>query len=291
MALSTDLPPEICFLIFDFATAGDRQTALALLYVSRYVKEHCEPALYHTVVLRSFEAANVFTRCLSFRVDKSFCPRYIKSLIAYDLTHLTNAQLAHLLPAIRGVTNFFCWNTEIANDELGAIMPHLRSLYASRHPMVFPQTVTHMTVRYSLLETVEIYNATLRMPCLTHLAIEWFTGDYDERFIDHPNQNLKVLVVLVFSRALRAATERAKNTEADPRVVYVVHKSVFRLAERPWVKYDGTSATSVGLLQVSDANDLLYDYAREYPDPSKDSMWDIAEKIVEQRREIVDSTE
>ncbi|KIY72427.1 hypothetical protein CYLTODRAFT_486448 [Cylindrobasidium torrendii FP15055 ss-10] len=294
-SLGAAIPLEICEQIFDVAATCDRRTGFALLRVSRDIHQRVEPILYRTIVLSTRDAAVSFAECLSHRKDKEFVPHTLREFVASDLDDRPGVDWASLAPALKNVTTLMGGSSPSVLRYLLKHTPNLQRLTCWMQPQFIRalrkdflvSNLTHLTLNPSIDNPPGIvYDVVFLLRRLTHLAIQWIHQkglEIVKLFVDRPH-TLRVLLVLLYPRTVAPAAEYIKTIkEQNPRHVWALHESAqWSMAADAATKYDGGHTVSSDILSI-DANDMLYNAGKQYPNPAKDDMWDVVDRIVIER--------
>ncbi|KIY61502.1 hypothetical protein CYLTODRAFT_384614 [Cylindrobasidium torrendii FP15055 ss-10] len=256
-----------------------------------------EPFLYHTVIL------NTTLRYLAFEKGNAsrghIIARWVKVLavraLGSEYEGFQNVEwLIKESPKILGIilshghvdrTAFYLQNVpsiQRLNDWIGATA--LRDL--SKH--LIKSNITHLSIQLRPYDDDPqvILPVLSSMPALSHLSLEWLVSSPQttSTILDGLPANIQVVLILVdpmFSSPI--PTELV--TQSNERVVFFLLDTPMPYHEFPYKTYRPGEDTKA-ILYVDGINPSYQERIgwASYPSPLKEDKWDIAKRIVAERR-------
>jgi hypothetical protein len=235
------LPPELTLLVISFAT-GHYPTVRALSLVSSWVHKHVEPALYHTVRLRSSRALASFISALHSK-PHTFAAQTVKKLCITALGPISSIKT--VLSRCTGVSSLACGFSvpsyvhcargvlpspeEDPKHNTPRYLPitpkeqHLLAL-ACRDGLdmtIISPSVSHLRIQLTPCMTSESVARLSELRQLTHLAVLYKHGQFGLGAIKDmlrpviQGEKLRVLVLQVAGTRDRYSEEIRKWNESE----------------------------------------------------------------------------
>ncbi|KAF8844398.1 hypothetical protein BDN67DRAFT_881197, partial [Paxillus ammoniavirescens] len=180
------LPLELILLVISFAT-GHYPTVRALSLVSSWVHKHVEPALYHTVRLRSSRALASFISALHNK-PHTFAAQTVKKLCITALGPISSIET--VLSRCTGVTSLACGFSAPSYVHCArGVLPYLPITPKEQHLLPFAcrdgldmtiisPSVTHLRIQLTPSMTSKSVARLSELRQLTHLAVLYKHGQF-----------------------------------------------------------------------------------------------------------------